>query len=191
MLRVYISERSEKCNLKQMEMKKMISVILLVFMTAGIGMIQVSASDRKLDAADLSSLISSYENKEGFEIVKFGNLSMWLVRMMANATASEEDKKALDVFKGINKFVVVEYGDAPSVEKETFSKDISALLDGVEKIMEVKDSGDSVDIYGTLSKDGEKIENVVIHASDGYSLICFFGTVNVKDLGEIAKMSNE
>ena len=100
MLRVYISERSEKCNLKQMEMKKMISVILLVFMTAGIGMIQVSASDRKLDAADLSSLISSYENKEGFEIVKFGNLSMWLVRMMANATASEEDKKALDVFKG-------------------------------------------------------------------------------------------
>ncbi len=164
---------------------------MLVLMTAGIGILQASAADRKLDAADLSSLISSYENKEGFEMVKFGNLSMGLLKMVAKVTASEEDKKALDIFNGINKFIWVDYNDAQSTTKTAFSKELAAILDGVEKIIEVKDSGDSVDIYGNLSKDGERIENVLIHMSDECSLVCFFGSVNMKDLGEIAKMSNE
>ena len=172
-------------------MKKIISVIILVFITAGIGINQTSAKNRKLDSDDLAHVISRYEKEEGFEVVKFGNIPLGLVKLIANATASEDDKKALDVFDGINKFIVVEYYGASSSKKTAFIKDLSSILDGVEKIVEVKDSGDSVDIYGTLSKDGEKIENVVIYASDECSLICFFGSVNMKDLGEIAKMTNE
>ena len=191
MLCVNISERSRKCNFKQTKMKKIISVILLVFMMTGIGMHQAPAADRKLDTADLASVVSRYENEEGFEIVNFSNLSMGLIKLIANLTASEEDKKALDVLDGINKFVVINYYDAPSAKKTAFNKELSAILDGVEKIIEVKDSGDSVDIYGSLSKDGETIENVVIHASDGGSLVCFFGRVRAQDLGEIAKMTND
>lgn len=171
-------------------MKKIISVIMLALMTAGIG-IQASAVDRKLDAADLSAVISRYENEEGFETVRFGNLSMGFFKMIAKVAASEEDKKALDIFDGISKFIVVDYSDASSTKKTAFIKELSKILDGVEKIIEVKDSGDSVDIYGSLSEDGEEISNVVIHASDGFSLVCFFGSVKMKDIGEIAKMTNE
>ena len=172
-------------------MKKIISVIILVFMTAGIGLFQAKAADRKLDAGDLNRLISRYEDEEGFEVVKFGNIPLGLVKLIANATASEEDKKALEIFDGINKFIVVEYYGASSSKKTAFIKDLSSILDGVEKIVEVKDSGDSFEIYGSLSKDGEKINNVVINTFDDCSLVCFFGTVKMKDIGEITKMTNE
>lgn len=171
-------------------MKKIISIIVLVFMTAGAGIVQVSAANYKLNEADLAKVIAKYENEEGFETMTFGSLSMGLIKLIANATASKEDKKALDILSGINKFVIVEYEDAPSAKKAAFNKEVSALLSGVEKIVEVKESGDSVDIYGSLSMDGERIENVVIHVSDGGSLVCFFGSVKTSDLGELAAMRN-
>ena len=171
-------------------MKKIISIIVLVFMTAGAGIVQASAANDKLNEADLAKVIAKYENEEGFETMTFGSLSMGLIKLIANATASKEDKQALDILSGINKFVIVEYEDAPSAKKAAFNKEVSALLSGVEKIVEVKESGDSVDIYGSLSKDGERIENVVIHVSDGGSLVCFFGSVKTSDLGELAAMRN-
>lgn len=172
-------------------MKKIISIIMLVFMTAGAGIVKASAADDRVNEADLAKVIAKYENEEGFETMTFGGLSMGLVKLIANATASEEDKKALGILSGIKKFVIVEYEDAPSAKKAAFNNEVSALLSGVEKIIEVKESGDSVDIYGSLSKDGENIENVVIHVSDECSLVCFFGTVRTKDLGELAAMNNE
>ena len=159
-------------------------------MTAGAGIVQASAANDKLNEADLAKVIAKYENEEGFETMTFGSLSMGLIKLIANATASKEDKQALDILSGINKFVIVEYEDAPSAKKAAFNKEVSALLSGVEKIVEVKESGDSVDIYGSLSKDGERIENVVIHVSDGGSLVCFFGSVKTSDLGELAAMRN-
>ena len=171
-------------------MKKIISIIMLVFMTAGAGIVKASAANDKLNEADLAKVIAKYENEEGFETMTFGSLSMGLIKLIANATASKEDKQALDILSGINKFVIVEYEDAPSAKKAAFNKEVSALLSGVEKIVEVKESGDSVDIYGSLSKDGERIENVVIHVSDGGSLVCFFGSVKTSDLGELAAMRN-
>ena len=171
-------------------MKKIISIIMLVFMTAGAGIVQASAANDKLNEADLAKVIAKYENEEGFETMTFGSLSMGLIKLIANATASKEDKQALDILSGINKFVIVEYEDAPSAKKAAFNKEVSALLSGVEKIVEVKESGDSVDIYGSLSMDGERIENVVIHVSDGGSLVCFFGSVKTSDLGELAAMRN-
>ena len=171
-------------------MKKIISIIMLVFMMAGAGVVKASAADDRLNEADLAKVIAKYENEEGFEIMTFGSLSMGLIKLIANATASKEDKQALDILSGINKFVIVEYEDAPSAKKAAFNKEVSALLSGVEKIVEVKESGDSVDIYGSLSMDGERIENVVIHVSDGGSLVCFFGSVKTSDLGELAAMRN-
>ena len=171
-------------------MKKIISIIMLVFMTAGAGVVKVSAANDRLNEADLAKVIAKYENEDGFETMTFGSLSMGLIKLIANATASKEDKKALDILSGINKFVIVEYEDAPSAKKAAFNKEVSALLSGVEKIVEVKESGDSVDIYGSLSKDGERIENVIIHVSDGGSLVCFFGSVKTSDLGELAAMRN-
>lgn len=168
-------------------MKKLISIIMLVVMTAGTGISQAAT-----DKDEVAGLIRKYEGKEGFEIISFGNLSMGLLKLMANFSAeSQEDKEVLDILDGINKFVVVEYEEASPERKMAFNKEMSAILKDAEKMIEIKDGGDSVDIYGTLSKDGEKIIDVIIHIPEDCTFVCFFGNIRTEDLGDVVKMANE
>ena len=170
-------------------MKKLISIIMLVVMTAGTGISHAAAA---ADKDGVAGLIRKYEGKEGFEIISFGNLSMGLVKLVANLSAeSQEDKEALDILDGINKFVVVEYEEASPERKMAFNKEMSAILKDAEKMIEIKDGGDSVDIYGTLSKDGEKIIDVIIHIPEDCTFVCFFGNIRTEDLGDVVKMANE
>lgn len=170
-------------------MKKLISIIMLVVVTAGTGISQAAAATDKDEVADL---VRKYEGKEGFEVISFGNLSMGLVKLVANLSAeSQEDKEALDILDGINKFVIVEYEEASPERKKAFNKEMSAILKDAEKMIEIKDGGDSVDIYGTLSKDGEKITDVIIHIPEDCTFVCFFGNIRTEDLGDVVKMANE
>lgn len=173
-------------------MKKIIAMVMLVVMTAGTGISHAAAQKGNVDSSAILKLVEKYKGEEGFETVTFGNLAVGFVKMIANATAqTPEDKAALDMLSGIRKFVAVEYEDASASAKSSFDKEISALLAGTEKIVEVKDGGDSVDIYGTLSKDGEMIRDIVIHVPEESSIVCIFGTVDIKDLGEVMKTANE
>ena len=96
-------------------MKKLISIIMLVIMTAGTG---ISLAAAATDKDGVTGLIRKYEGKEGFEIISFGNLSMGLVKLVANLSAeSQEDREALDILDGINKFVIVEYEEASRKER--------------------------------------------------------------------------
>lgn len=170
-------------------MKKLIAFIMLVIMTAGTGISQAAVAKDKEGIADL---ISKYEGKDGFTIISLGSFPMGLVKMVANQSAeASEDREALDILDGIHKFVVVEYEEASAEKKKAFSKELSALLKDAEKMIEVKDGGDSVDIYGTLSKDGEKITDVIIHIPEDCTFVCFFGSIRTEDLGDVVKMTNE
>lgn len=170
-------------------MKKLITFIMLVVVTAGTGISQAAAAKDKDGIADL---IRKYEGSEGFEIISFGSFPMGLVKLMANAAADcPEDREALDILDGIHKFAVVEYAGASAERKSAFNKDMSVLLKDAEKMIEVKDEGDSVDIYGTLSDDGKKISDVIIHIPEDCTFVCFFGNIRTEDLGDVVKMANE
>ena len=170
-------------------MKKVIAFIMLVVVTTGTGISQAAVAKDKDGIADL---IRKYEGSEGFEIISFGSFPMGLVKLMANAAADcPEDREALDILDGIHKFAVVEYAGASAERKSAFNKDMSALLKDAEKMIEVKDEGDSVDIYGTLSDDGKKISDVIIHIPEDCTFVCFFGNIRTEDLGDVVKMANE
>lgn len=171
-------------------MKKLISIIMLVVMTAGTGIVHAAVPQEKVDTDAVARLIGRYEGKEGFEVVSFGNVAMGLVKLLANAAAEDqEEKEALDILDGIHKFVAVEYYGASADRKAAFNREMSELLRNTEKIMEVKDSGDSVDIYGTLSKDGDRINDIIIHVPEDCTFVCFFGNIRTEDLGDIVKMN--
>lgn len=173
-------------------MKKIIAMVMLVVMTVGAGISHAAAQKGRLDSSAIMKLVDKYKGEDGFETVTFGNLAVGLAKMVANATVqTPEDKAALDMLSGIRKFVAVEYEDASASAKASFDKEISALLAGAEKIVEVKDGGDSVDIYGTLSEDGDKISDIIIHVPEESSVVCLFGTLDVKDLGTVMKTANE
>ncbi len=167
-------------------------MIMIVVMTAGTGVSHASARKGNIDTSAILKLVERYEGKEGFETVTFGNLAIGFVKLIANFSAdTPEDKAALDVMNGVNKFVAVDYDDAEASVKASFNKEIAALLEGAEKIVEVKDDGDSVDIYGTLSKDGEKIRDIIIHVPEESNIVCIFGTVDIENLGAVMNAADE
>ena len=121
-------------------------------------------------------------------MTSFGGLALGLVKMAANASSDAED---LDILDGIRNFVVVEYYDAAADKKAAFNEEMAELLKDASKIMEVKDDGDKVEIYGTLSKDGERISDVVLYMPEESSFVCFFGNIRTKDIGAVMEMTNE
>ena len=171
-------------------MKQIISVIMLIILVAGTGSCKSApaASERKVETGATQQLINKYKGEEGFEVMSFGGLALGLVKMAANASSDAED---LDILDGIRKFVVVEYYDAAADKKESFNKELAELLKDASKIMEVKDDGDKVEIYGTLSVDGERISDVVIYIPEESSFLCFLGNIRTKDIGAVMEMTNE
>ena len=68
---------------------------------------------------------------------------------------------------------------------------VRELARTMEALQEVKDGGDSVDIYGTLSEDGDKISDIIIHVPEESSVVCIFGAVDINDLGKVVRMEDE
>ena len=173
-------------------MKRIVSIIVLAVVLIGPVSCKSPANKTKVEVGEVEKLVSKYTGKDGFEVTSFGGLAMGLMKMVANASAtSSEDKDALSVLDGIRKFVVVEYEGADDRDKQAFRDETASLLHGAEKIMEVNDSGEKVEIYGTLSTDGQNIKDVIINIPEECSMICFFGKVNLKDLGMLTEVVNE
>ena len=76
--------------------------------------------------------------------------------------------------------------DIKHLQEVFYEKEVYA-----EKILEVKEEGENINIYGTSSGDGERIEDIIIFVPDNCELICLFGSVSIQQISDIVKMSNE
>ena len=173
-------------------MKQIISVIMMLVLIAGTGSCKYapSATEKKVDENATQQLIDKYKGEEGFDVMSFGGLALGMMKIMANATSEGEDD-GLDIFDGIRKFVILESYDASADMRKAFNEDVAELLENASKLMEVKDDGCKVEIYGALSMDGETISDVVIYMPEEASFICFFGNIRTKDIGAVMEMTNE
>ncbi len=123
-------------------------------------------------------------------MVAVGNMGLGLMKMIARISAeTEEDKAAVELIDGVGKIFALEYGDAAQAEKDSFNAKISRVLDTAEKIVEVKDGGETVNIYGTSSDDGESIDDLIIFVPEECALVCLFGTVSSKGIAAIIESS--
>ncbi len=173
----------------QMDMKKILAILMMAVIAVG-SVIEAGAVNRKVRSSEVVDLVKNYNHEDGFEVVSVGSLGMGLARMVARAAAeTEEDKAALGVINNINKVVAVEYSDIAPAKKEAFNAKLSKLLDGAEKIIEVKDDGDTVNIYGTSADNGETIDDIIIFVPEECALVCLFGSVSSKNIAGLVEMS--
>ena len=167
-------------------------MLLTAAIAAGTILPAMAASkEKKVDADKLLGLVSEYRNEDGFDVVSMGGLAWGLIKTIARSTADPDDREALEILDGLNRFVVVEYEGADKRAKDAFARKAGELLDGVEKIIEVKEDGETFNIYGTLSKDGRHIKDVVIFVPEDCALLCFMGSIEVDKINEVVKMTNE
>lgn len=168
-------------------MKRIIIAILLVFIPlAGFA----KNGDGSVPSEKLMSLISEYNGRDGFEVIKIGSFgtSMLKAALKMGASKDEEEdlKQALKLMKGIKKMAIVDYEDASDKVRETFNSRLERLLGSAELLMEMKDGDDCMKIYGIMDSECTQIRNFVMHAPGDGALIYLFGTIQVDEIMEYA-----
>lgn len=135
------------------------------------------------------SLVSSYKNKPGFEVVDLGGIALGLLRTAARASVDdEEDRQALKLFKGIKHLTVLDFSDADPELRQTFLRKALKILPAEEMLMETKDDdGETVRIYGIASDNGDRVKDIVILA--GEALISLKGSIRTDMIGNMVNQS--
>lgn len=174
-------------------MKRIITVLVIMVSVFCAGVTDMSAAaDKNVRSGSIINMIRAYKVKKGFDVVSVGNLGLGLTKLIAKAAADDpEERMVLDILNHLNKVIVVDYGDTDKETREAFTRKMSDLLADAEKILEVKEEGENINIYGTSSGDGERIEDIVIFVPDNCELICLFGSISIQQISDIVKMSNE
>ena len=189
-------------------MRKIITISLIIVLTAGAGLTSCSASTGKKEAETaatikkgaeykntnsgaVTDLIREYNLTEGFETVSVGGLGLGLIKMIAKPSMDEEERAALEIMDGLRRIVVLDYEDADPSKRESFTRRMTDILDRAEKIMEVKDEGDILNIYGTCADDGDSIDDLMIFSPGDCSLICLFGSISSQKVADLIEMAND
>ncbi len=138
----------------------------------------------------LRNLVSSFKGTEGFEVVDIGGIGMSLLKAAAKSAAeTPEDREALKLFNGLKRLTVVDFSDAAPEAREKFLRKAKRILEKGEMLMEAKDDGETVRIYGTSSADGTLLHDIALLAGD--ALIFVRGTVPMDQVGELMKQADK
>ena len=214
MLKKKASEKADTTDIKLNRhenfdsMRKIITISLIIVLTAGAGLTSCSASTGKKEAETaatikkgaeykntnsgaVTGLIREYNLTEGFETVSVGGLGLGLIKMIAKPSMDEEERAALEIMDGLRRIVVLDYEEADSSKRESFTRKMTDILDRAEKILEVKDEEDILNIYGTCADDGDSIDDLMIFSPGDCSLICLFGSISSQKIADLIEMAND
>lgn len=162
-------------------MKKTLIIIALV-----LGTICCTWSCR---ATDVYGLAREYGQKEGFEVTSVGSTLLGLMKVAVafEGGLDEEDRAALDIFKGIKNVTVVEFEDASEADKKAFRTHLEKILGSMELILEAKEDGESVRIYG--QDDGEALHDILIYCPDDDAIIGVKGSIAMENIGRLMEVA--
>jgi len=164
-------------------MKKLLITLL---MALGLGS-SVLAGEQNLQ---LNSLVSSYKGTEGFEIVDIGGFGLGLMKAAARTAAeTPEDRNAMKLFDGLKRLTVVDFSEATPDLREKFLRKVNRALEGGEMLMEAKDDGETVRIFGTSSDDGVLLKDIVILTED--ALISIRGTIRSDQVEALMQQADQ
>lgn len=143
--------------------------------------------ESSISRARLNSLISVCRTYKDVEIVKVGNVGMSLLKLAARMSVEdEEDREALRAMNGIKSISVMDYSECRAGDRDAISARIDHLFAGKTPIMEVKDDGEAMFIYGVVSEDGSRIGDFVLYTPSDCALIGIFGSIDTATPAESA-----
>ena len=137
----------------------------------------------------IRTLVNDFRDQPGFEVVEMGPVALGLIRAAARGEVkNDDDRKALQVFKDIKRLTILDFSDADAARKEKFLRKAKRILADEEMLMEAKDDGETVRIYG-LSNVGDILEDVIILAGD--ALISVHGKIRADLVGELINQAEK
>ena len=135
----------------------------------------------------VQNLVDQYKDYDGFEVVSLGRVGTSLIKGVVKVSADmdEEDRKALKVFSGIKRLTIVGFEDAQQQVKDRFAKKLDKILEDMELIMEINDSGECVRFYGV--EDGSSIKDCIMYSSN-CALIITEGAIDLEKMGQLMEL---
>ena len=132
----------------------------------------------------IRTLVNDFRDQPGFEVVEMGPVALGLIRAAARGEVkNDDDRKALQVFKDIKRLTILDFSDADEARKEKFLRKAKRILADEEMLMEAKDDGETVRIYGLSNAAGNILEDIIILAGD--ALISVRGKIRADLIGEL------
>ena len=169
-------------------MKKIIFAVLSLWLTA----CSCIAENKHVNTNNVINTIGEYKDVSGVQVISVGKLILGLGKFAAKLSFdSEEEKAALEILNCIDKVVVINYEDTAEAQKNELNARFSDLFNQAETILEVKEDGATVKIYGTSVNEGESIDDLMIFIPEEYTLICVLGSISADKVGELIKIANE
>ena len=168
-----------------MKMRKRIILILVCLMSfAGIAFGATS-----LTKARLTSLIRECRGIEGTEVVRLGGFTTGALKgVIRIAGASDPDtKEFLRIIGGIKSISIMEFEDCASADRVYISERISRLLEDAEVLVDIKDDGEHMCIYGVFDEEKNTVGDFVMYSQEECALICLFGKISMDAFSELAK----
>ena len=138
----------------------------------------------------IRTLVNEFRDQPGFEVVDMGPVALGLIRAAARGEVkNEEDRKALQVFKDIKRLTILDFSDADAAHKEKFLRKAKRVLADEEMLMEAKDGGETVRIYGLSNAAGDILEDIILLAED--ALISVRGKIRADLIGELINQAEK
>ena len=134
----------------------------------------------------IRTLVNEYRDEPGVEVVDLGGLGLGLLRAAARTQAKDaEDRMALDFLRSIKRLTVLDFSDAALNVKERFFRKANRILDQDDLLLEARDGGETVRVYGLSSDDGNLLEDIIVLAED--ALISVKGKIRMDQVGELIR----
>ena len=134
----------------------------------------------------LRTLVNEYRNEPGVEVVDLGGVALGLLKAAARTQVEDaEDRMALDVLRGIKRLTVLDFSEAAQNVKERFFRKAKRILADEEMLLEAKDGGETVRVYGLSSGDGSILQDIIVLADD--TLISVKGKIRMEQIGALIK----
>ena len=132
----------------------------------------------------IRTLINEDRNEPGVDVVDLGSVALGLLRAtLRTQTENEQDQKAIDLLRSIKRLTVLDYSDAAQSVKDSFLRKAKRILADEEVLMEAKDDGETVRIYGLSNAAGDILEDIVLLADD--AIISVRGKIRADLIGEL------
>jgi hypothetical protein len=138
----------------------------------------------------IRTLVNEYRDEPGFEVVDMGGLALGLLRAAARTQVeTAEDRMALDLFSAVKRLTVLDFSETDAARKDKFLRKVTRLLADEDVLLEAKEGGQTVKVYGLSSEDGHILEDIILLAED--TLISLNGKIRTDQLSELMAKVNQ
>ena len=142
-----------------------------------------------LTRARLTSLIKECGNYEGAEVVRLGGFTTGALKGLVWIAGSGDPdaKEFLRLCRGIKSMSIMEFDDCSPSDRAYINDRIERLLDESDVLMDVKEDGQNLRIYGVFDEKKNTVGDFVLYSKDECALICLFGKVSMDTLSDLSK----